>query len=74
MTHETAAANRRAALAAGAGILLGALVFGGTPAATQAIDAVTERIGQVDDDIRRFCSNIADAARDRRYALQQAEL
>ena len=26
------------------------------------------------DDIRRFFSNIADAARDRRHALQQAEL
>jgi flagellar motility protein MotE (MotC chaperone) len=28
----------------------------------------------MDDDVRRFCSNIADAARDRRYALQKAEL
>lgn len=26
------------------------------------------------DDIERFCSNIADAARERRYALQKAEL
>ena len=74
MTHHPAAANGRVALAAGVGILLGALVFSGTPAATQAVDALTERIGQVDDDIRRFCSNIADAARDRRHALQQAEL
>ena len=28
----------------------------------------------MDDDIQRFCSNIADAARDRRHALQMAEL
>ncbi|TCD16201.1 MotE family protein [Oricola cellulosilytica] len=26
------------------------------------------------DDIRRFCSNIADAARERRYAIQKEEL
>lgn len=64
--------TRYATLAAG--IVIGALVFGGTPAATQAVETVAARIGEVDDDIRRFCSNIADAARDRRYALQQAEL
>lgn len=62
------------ALAAGVGVLVGALAFGGTPAATQAVSAITEATGEVDDDIRRFCSNIADAARDRRYALQKAEL
>ena len=60
------------ALTLGAGILLGALVFGGTPAATQdiGVPAATE----VEGDIERFCSNIADAARDRRYALQRSEL
>jgi flagellar motility protein MotE (MotC chaperone) len=57
-----------------AGIVLGALVFGGSPAATQAIGTAAATIGEAEDDIRRFCSNIADAARDRRYALQQAEL
>ena len=64
------------ALALGAGIVIGGLVFGGTPAATQSIDAITGAAAgvEVDDDIRRFCSNIADAARDRRHALQQAEL
>jgi flagellar motility protein MotE (MotC chaperone) len=74
MTLRPVSANRRAALAAGIGIVFGALAFGGTPAATQAIETVAAKIGEVDDDIRRFCSNIADAARDRRYALQQAEL
>ena len=64
------------ALALGAGIVIGGLVFGGTPAATQSIDAITGAAAgvEVDDDIRRFCSNIADAARDRRYALQKNEL
>lgn len=64
----------RAALAGGAGIVFGALVFGGTPAATQAIETVAAVAGEVDEDIRRFCSNIADAARDRRYALQKSEM
>lgn len=75
-----APARRRSstALAAGAGVLLGALIFGGAPAltqaATQAAEAAAETISALDEDVRRFCSNIADAARDRRYALQQAEL
>lgn len=30
--------------------------------------------GQVTDEIQEFCSNIADAAKDRRYALQLKEL
>ena len=74
MTRHLASANRRAALAAAAGIVFGALVFGGTPALTQAVETVAARVEAIDDDIRRFCSNIADAARDRRHALQQAEL
>ena len=61
-------------LALGAGVILGAVVFGGTPAATQAVGAITETVSELDEDVRRFCSNIADAARDRRYALQKAEL
>ena len=61
-------------LAIGASIVLGALVFGGTPAATQVIGAEPVVEVPVDDDVRRFCSNIADAARDRRYALQKSEL
>lgn len=62
------------ALALGAGIVLSASVFGGTPAATQAVPAALQASTNTDDDVRRFCSNIADAARDRRYALQRAEL
>lgn len=65
------------ALAIGFGIIVGALAFGGTPALTQAVPSVVGgavSTPAVDDDIQRFCSNIADAARDRRYALQKAEL
>lgn len=62
------------ALALGAGVILGATVFGGTPAATQAVPAALQASTSSDDDVRRFCSNIADAARDRRYALQKSEL
>jgi flagellar motility protein MotE (MotC chaperone) len=61
-------------LAAGLGVLVGALVFGGTPAATQTIEEIAVPALEDNDDIRRFCSNIADAARDRRYALQRSEL
>lgn len=63
-----------AALVAAAGIAAGALLVGGTPAATQTLGVIAEGAGEIDDDIRRFCSNIADAARDRRYALQKSEL
>ena len=57
-----------------AGFAFGAALFGGVPAASQAIDAVAEAAGEVGDDIERFCSNIVDEARDRRYAIQEAEL
>lgn len=66
--------RRKTALAAAAGILAGATLFSGTPAATQAINAIAGAASEIDDDIRRFCSNIADAARDRRYAMQRTEL
>jgi len=66
--------RRKTALAAAAGILAGATLFGGTPAATQAVNAITGAATEIDEDIRRFCSNIADAARDRRYAMQRSEL
>jgi flagellar motility protein MotE (MotC chaperone) len=42
------------------------------PASTQQVPEELE--GMVNDDIRRFCTNIADAARDRRYSLQRMEL
>lgn len=50
-------------------LIAGASLNGGT-ALSQAV-AVG---GQVTDEIREFCSNIADAAKDRRYTLQVQEL
>ncbi|WP_274627876.1 MotE family protein [Arvimicrobium flavum] len=69
----------RLAFAASAGLLLFCL-----PASTQTADAVRQ-VGPQPvvaapasegsaDEIQRFCGNIADAARDRRYALQAKEL
>ena len=56
--------------------VVGAILFtfaSGGPAATQARDpsSIAEKPA---DEIERFCGNIADEARDRRYALQAAEL
>jgi flagellar motility protein MotE (MotC chaperone) len=50
-------------------------VLPGAPAATapQALARVAAPSGD-ESEVERFCSNIADAARDRRYALQAAEL
>lgn len=50
------------------GIGIAALAATGTLAAAQNIP------GQVTDEIREFCANIVDAARDRRYAVQTREL
>jgi flagellar motility protein MotE (MotC chaperone) len=73
MTRPAILRSRGAtAIAAGCGVVIGALVFGGTPAATQVPGSPAPLA--VQDDIERFCSNIADAARDRRYALQRSEL
>lgn len=48
-------------------------VVAGGPAATQARDPLVG--GQQPlSEIERFCGNIADEARDRRYAIQMAEL
>jgi len=43
------------------------------PASTQQM-MPREIEGMANDDIQRFCTNIADAARDRRYSLQRMEL
>lgn len=50
-------------------------VLPGAPAAAapQELARVTPPTGD-ESEVERFCSNIADAARDRRYALQAAEL
>lgn len=58
---------RRALLAAA----LGAAVVSGGPAATEDAPALARADAS---EIERFCTNIADAARDRRYAMQAAEL
>lgn len=41
---------------------------------TDALSEVVDTGAQISDEIRQFCSNIADAAKDRRYALQVMEL
>jgi len=52
-----------------------ALVLGGAALnGTNAISEVINTGGQITDEIRQFCANIADAAKDRRYALQAMEL
>lgn len=45
-----------------------------TLAATGTLAAAQNLPGQVTDEIREFCANIVDAARDRRYAVQTREL
>ena len=44
------------------------------PAAETAAASPAEAPAKMGTEIERFCSNIADAARDRRYALQTQEL
>lgn len=52
-----------------------ALVLGGAALnGTDALSEVANTGAQISDEIREFCSNIADAAKDRRYALQVMEL
>ena len=67
--------TRRLALAAA----LGALLFAGGPAATEDAPAPAKPEAAAPakadaTEIERFCTNIADAARDRRYSMQAAEL
>lgn len=54
-----------------AGLALALLSAG--PAAPQTA-GVGNLDGRTSDEIERFCGNIVDAARDRRYSLQSAEL
>ncbi len=52
-------------------------VLPGAPAEAPPQNPVREKTAAVtgsESEVERFCSNIADAARDRRYALQAAEL
>ncbi|NMG39463.1 hypothetical protein GRZ55_09445 [Chelativorans sp. ZYF759] len=62
--------RKRLMLAAATALVLAFLAP--VPASTQAVPEQLE--GMVSDDVRRFCTNIADAARDRRYSLQRMEL
>lgn len=75
--------RRAAALAAALGAML---LIGAQPAATETAppNVATRSVGDAPvlaaaaaeptTEIQRFCSNIADAARDRRYSLQAKEL
>ena len=51
-----------------------AMLSASGPAATQSIVAAAAPSDGSETEVERFCSNIADAARDRRYALQAQEL
>jgi flagellar motility protein MotE (MotC chaperone) len=63
--------KRTAAQAALCAVLAGMFAVG--PAATQVRDP-SSIVEKPADEIERFCGNIADEARDRRYSLQAAEL
>jgi flagellar motility protein MotE (MotC chaperone) len=80
--------NRRIAWLAFATPVLAVTLFAGGPArseetvrqvlprapAAEAPQQLTREAKPDESEIQRFCSNIADAARDRRYALQAEEL
>ena len=53
-------------------LAVAALLWAGGPAATEP--ARTQKPASDMTEVERFCSNIADAARDRRYAIQTEEL
>ena len=63
---------RRIARKTLAAAMLAALLAAGGPAATETVPAGVP--AETDSEIQRFCSSIADAARDRRYALQKMEM
>lgn len=63
-------AQRARKVALATALLLTAAAVNGSSALSQAVTSG----GQVTDEIQEFCSNIADAAKDRRYALQLKEL
>jgi flagellar motility protein MotE (MotC chaperone) len=68
MTHRNSPLIRRVAGPAAALTLL--TLMAGAPASTQTV--ITEN--GISADVEKFCSNIEDAARDRRYAIQMTEL
>jgi flagellar motility protein MotE (MotC chaperone) len=70
MTADPRTSKSRASLILAAATL--ALLLGASHTAAMEATAPTPPTEQ--SEIERFCSNIADAARDRRYALQAQEL
>jgi flagellar motility protein MotE (MotC chaperone) len=58
----------------GATALLTLALAGGGASAENAEPAHTGSVASSETEVERFCSNIADAARDRRYVLQAKEL
>lgn len=62
--------SRMRSLATATALVLGGAALNGT----DALSEVANTGAQISDEIRQFCSNIADAAKDRRYALQVMEL
>ena len=50
------------------------MMIAGGSAATETIAEAAPAAAETGTEIERFCSNIADAARDRRYSLQAQEL
>jgi flagellar motility protein MotE (MotC chaperone) len=62
--------NGKAAIAVAA-MALAAMLTASKPAATEDVPA---GIGGTATEVERFCTGIADAARDRRYSLQAMEL
>ena len=65
----------RPALAAVMAGAVGALLAAAMPAATQVRQVMPgSPVTAAEDEVERFCGNIADAARDRRYALQKQEI
>jgi flagellar motility protein MotE (MotC chaperone) len=69
---KSTAHNRRRTAPAIGTTMLCLVVLGATPASTQSPDRIAP--AAINDEIERFCGNIADAARDRRYVMQRQEL
>jgi flagellar motility protein MotE (MotC chaperone) len=76
MTIRSSAQPFRNCSTSAVALALAGLVFAAGPARTASQDEVTGAVpaAEAGTEVQRFCSNIADAARDQRYALQAKEL
>ena len=76
MTIRPAARLSRNCRATAVAFAFGCLIFAVDPARTASGDEVTGGVPPTSGgtEVQRFCSNIADAARDQRYAIQAKEL